>query len=86
VSVLFHTSKDEFTPLVSEVFYAGAAPLEVAGLYQINVLIQVRLLPISTPIPPARVQIVVELPNGSFVNTSLEGPPISIQGVDVVNR
>jgi uncharacterized protein (TIGR03437 family) len=89
VSVLFHTSKDLSTPLVGgEVFYAGAAPLEVAGLYQINVLIQVRLLspPISTPIPPARVQIVAELPGDRFVVTSIDGPPISIQGVDVLNR
>jgi uncharacterized protein (TIGR03437 family) len=89
VYVLFHTSKDLSTPLVGgEVFYAGAASLEVAGLYQINVLIQVRLLspPISTPIPPARVQIEVELPGDRFVVTSIEGPPISIRGVDVVNR
>jgi uncharacterized protein (TIGR03437 family) len=87
VGVIFHTSVDAGQPLVGgDVLYAGAAPLEVAGLYQINVLIQLFPLPLTPPIPPARVEIAVELPNGSVVNKSIEGPPISIQGIDVVNR
>jgi uncharacterized protein (TIGR03437 family) len=90
VKVLFHMSEYPHSPVVGGVLYAGAAPLEVAGLYQINVLlIQAFPLSLTPPIPPATVEIDVDLPDGNFFGTAnalAAGPPISIQGIDVVNR
>jgi hypothetical protein len=85
VKVLFHTEYPH-PPVVGVVLYAGAAPLEVAGLYQINVLL-IQAFSLSPPIPPATVEIDVDLPGGNFFGTAnalAAGPKISIQGIDVV--
>jgi len=61
-----------------QVLYAGPAPLEVAGLYQINLLIPE--LPVSqAPIPLTMVQIEVDLADGNSVRTAVPGLPIAIQ-------
>jgi uncharacterized protein (TIGR03437 family) len=85
VKVLFHTEYPH-PPVVGDVLYAGAAPLEVAGLYQINVLL-IQAFSFPPPIPPATVEIDVDLPGGGFfatANALAAGPKISIQGIDVV--
>ena len=61
-----------------DVLYAGAAPLEVAGLYQINFLIPVSWFSsLTSPIPNATVGIEVDLPHGagSFLATPAMGLP-----------
>jgi uncharacterized protein (TIGR03437 family) len=61
-----------------QVLYAGPAPLEVAGLYQINLLIP-KLPASQAPIPLTMVQIQVDLPDGNSVMTAVPGLLIAIQ-------
>jgi uncharacterized protein (TIGR03437 family) len=59
--------------VASQVQYAGPAPLEVAGLYQINVVVP----PIG--LLPTGVSIEVDLPDGSAIVTASLGIAIAIQ-------
>jgi uncharacterized protein (TIGR03437 family) len=78
VKVWFIPSRPN-TAFPGEVLYAGTAPLEVAGLYQINVLIPV------IPLLPATVEVEVDLPDGSSVATAFPGIPIAIQPLNAGN-